>query len=201
MADITTNYQWVIPEKFKVDWYNDFLSLINQIDNSLKNEEIKRKQFDQYLLQLIADLGNLIGHYYIYIPLRNTTSSLVEYNSTSWGERVNVSSYTKEYFGLPSNKIVEVKYYVYYRAKMKDPNTTGYIKSRLRQTVPSGQYVETPERTINSTSWTHFSEVRDVSINLLSPDGLLDAMLVVRVSTGTIQAYMDRTFLLLKMAV
>lgn len=198
MPDITPNYNWIIPVKYKEDWYDDFVSLITQIDNSLKNEEVARKQVDETLLSLLGQ-SNVQRNYYVYVPLRNLTSGLATYNGTTWVERLNVASYTKEYFGLPSDKIVEVKYYVYYRARMSDNNTQGYIKSRLRQTTPSGQYVETPERVINSASWSHYSEVIDVPKTILTPDGLLDAMLFLKVDNGTINAYMDRTFLLFKM--
>lgn len=199
MVDRSNNYRWEIPEKFKVDWYDDFVRLINQIDASLKNEELTRQQVDNTLLELINNLGQIITQYYVYIPLRNLTSGLAEYSGTTWAERVNAASYTKEYFGLPPDYIVEVKYYTYFRAKMANAGEVGYIKSRFRQTIPSGQYVETPVETINTTSWQHFSRVVDVPVSILTPDGLLDAMLLLKVDNGTIQAYMDRTFLLIKM--
>lgn len=199
MPDYTPNYNFVIPQKYKIDWYNDFVHLINQIDIALKNEETIRQQFDNYLQQLIGQIQQAVSSYYVYIPLRNLTSGMTSYSGTSWIERLNVSAYTKEYFGLPPDNIVEVKYFVYFRARMSGSGQTGYIKSRFRQTTPTGQYVETETETINSTSWMHFSKVVNVPKEVLAPDGLFDAFLMVKVDNGTIQAYMDRAFLLIKM--
>lgn len=197
--DRSKNYNWTIPPRLKVDWYDDFVSLINQIDTSLKNEEIARQQADENLLQLINRLIQTTTEYYVYVPFRNLVSSLISYSGTDWSEVERAGSYSKACFGLPVDKIVEVKYYTYYRAKMSNTDQIGYVKSRFKQTVPSGQYVETQPEIVIGTNWQHFSRVIDVPKEMLEQDGLFEAALLLKVDTGTIQAYMDRTFLLIKM--
>jgi len=199
MTDYSNNYRWEIPKKFKIDWYNDFLKLINQIDAQLKQEEQQRIQQDNFLFDLISQ-AQPVTQYRIFIPIRNSTSGKASVTSTSWVERVNVSAYVQEYFGLNLDDITQIDWFITYRARVVNSGDVGYIKARFRQTIPSGQYIETEIKTITSTSWNVFYEqYNDVPIQIFTPNGLLDCMLMLRVDTGTIEAYMDRAFLILIM--
>jgi len=199
MTDYSNNYRWEIPKKFKIDWYNDFLKLINQIDAQLKQEEQQRIQQDNFLFDLISQ-AQPVTQYRIFIPIRNSTSGKASVTDTNWVERVNVSAYVQEYFGLNPDDITQIDWFITYRARVVNSGDVGYIKARFRQTVPSGQYIETEVKTITSTSWNVFYEqYNNVPKTIFTPNGLLDCMLMLKVDSGTIEAYMDRAFLILIM--
>lgn len=95
------NYNFVIPQKLNRPWYDDFKTLVNQIDNILKNEEIERKSNDEIILNAIQNLT--LGQemwipvdiFNVNRPFSSTTSLTFVPATTS-----QIKSYTTKNFGI-----------------------------------------------------------------------------------------------------
>lgn len=77
------NYNLPIPEKKTRPWYNEFVDLINRIDNVLKNEEITRESND-------AEIRNRIQNYefsttlWIPVPVNTINRPFSKTSSTTF---------------------------------------------------------------------------------------------------------------------